>query len=128
MAFANKKNDETKLDPRHATIISEGCVFEGNIISSGSIRIDGEVKGDVSMKQSVVLGGKGKITGNVSTREMIVFGSLRGNVNATIVEIKAGGSIAGDINTTQMTMELGGRHNGSVAMKDAPAGIQDKAQ
>jgi len=123
MAIRNKKTS-TIVDPKHATIISEGCVVQGTISGVGSIRIDGEIHGDVQLKQSVVLGGKGKVLGNVTTGEMIVFGKLEGNVSASIVEIKAGGGITGDISTAQMTMELGGRHNGSVSMKESAAPVQ----
>jgi cytoskeletal protein CcmA (bactofilin family) len=112
------KNGGPATDPKLATIISEGCIIEGNISGSGSIRIDGQVSGDLHMKQSVILGTKGVITGNVVTSEMILFGTLKGNISASIVEIKATGNLQGDINATQMTMELGGRHNGSVSMKE----------
>lgn len=120
MAIRTKKTSST-VDPKHATIISEGCSIKGTLSGSGSIRIDGDVQGDVNLKQSVVLGSKGKVTGNISTSEMIVFGKLEGNISAGIVEVKSGGSITGDITTTQMTMELGGKHNGSVSMKEGTA-------
>lgn len=123
MAIRNKKTS-TIVDPKHATIISEGCIVQGTISGVGSIRIDGEVHGDVQLKQSVVLGGKGKVHGNITTGEMIVFGKLEGNVSASIVEVKAGGGIKGDISTAQMTMELGGRHNGSVSMKESAPVVQ----
>lgn len=118
MGIFNNKQERQATDPKLATIISEGCIIEGNISGTGSVRIDGQVVGNVEMKQSVILGTKGVITGNVATSEMIVFGNLKGNVQASIVEIKSTGSIQGDISTKQMTMELGGRHNGSVSMKE----------
>jgi cytoskeletal protein CcmA (bactofilin family) len=117
MGIFNKNEGQAK-DPKLATIISEGCIIEGNISGDGSIRIDGKVSGDVHVKQSVILGTKGVITGNVTTSEMILFGTLKGNVSTSIIEIKASGDLQGDIATTQMTMELGGRHNGSVSMKE----------
>jgi cytoskeletal protein CcmA (bactofilin family) len=118
MGIFSNKEERQATDPKLATIISEGCIIEGNITGTGSVRIDGQVIGDVQMKQSVILGTKGVITGNVTTSEMIVFGNLKGNISASIVEIKSTGSIQGDIVTKQMTMELGGRHNGSVSMKE----------
>jgi cytoskeletal protein CcmA (bactofilin family) len=124
------KNEGPATDPKLATIISEGCIIEGNVSGSGSIRIDGQVSGDLHMKQSVILGTKGVITGNVVTSEMILFGTLKGNVSASIVEIKATGNLTGDITTAQMTMELGGRHNGSVKMNETntpqPAKLQEQ--
>jgi cytoskeletal protein CcmA (bactofilin family) len=114
--FAKKK--EMLSDSKIATIISEGCFIEGKITADGSVRIDGEITGDVHVKQGVILGTSGKIIGNVHAAELIVFGSLQGNIQTESLEMKQTGKIIGDITTNQMSMELGAKHNGRVAMQD----------
>jgi cytoskeletal protein CcmA (bactofilin family) len=117
MAMFSKKK-EMLSDSKIATIISEGCFIEGKITADGSVRIDGEVAGDVNVKQGVILGTTGKISGNVHASEIIVFGNLNGNIQTESLEIKQSGKIMGDIVTNQMSMELGAKHNGRVSMQD----------
>jgi cytoskeletal protein CcmA (bactofilin family) len=118
MAVFTKKK-EALVDTKIATIISQDCIIEGKIQAEGSVRIDGEVIGDVHVKQGIVLGTSGKITGNVTTSELVSFGTLLGDVKAEVIEIKASGSIQGDVYTTQMSMEFGAKHNGRVSMDNA---------
>jgi len=125
MSVFNKKG-HAESDPKRATIISEGCVIEGMISSDGSLRIDGKVIGDVHVKQHVIVGSKGYVTGNVATSEMTLFGVVQGNITSSVLEIKAGGNITGDIETSQMSIELGGIHNGRVSMKGSVAALENK--
>lgn len=124
MSVFNKKM-KTETDPKLATIISEGCIIEGMISGEGSVRIDGKVIGDLNVRQHVIVGSKGMVTGNISTAEMTLFGSVKGNVSASVLEIRAGGNISGDITTAQMSIELGGIHNGSVSMKETRKAITE---
>jgi cytoskeletal protein CcmA (bactofilin family) len=118
MSVFSKKN-ELALDPKLTTFISEGCMIEGKITGTGSIRIDGQLNGDIEMRESTIIGSKGIITGNIKTQEIVLFGTVTGNIIAKSVDIKSGGNILGDIVTDQMTVELGGIHNGTISMKAA---------
>jgi cytoskeletal protein CcmA (bactofilin family) len=124
MSVFNKKM-KTDTDPKLATIISEGCLIEGTISGEGSVRIDGQVMGDLNVRQHVIVGSKGVVTGNVTTAEMTLFGTVKGNVSSSVLEIRAGGNINGDITTSQMSIELGGIHNGSVSMKETRKAIME---
>lgn len=98
------------------TLIAEGCLFEGNINTSASTRIDGHVKGSVNGQSSLIVGEKGVVAGEIQSVEIIVFGVLEGNVKARRLEIKHGGVVNGDIAAKSFIVEEGGIYNGTCKM------------
>jgi cytoskeletal protein CcmA (bactofilin family) len=80
------------------------------------VRIEGQINGDVTIEEGLILGEKGVITGNVATKEMIVYGTINGNINTHSLEIRSTGRITGDIKTQVLQVETGGTHNGKLSM------------
>ena len=119
MAVFGKK-DKIALDLQSiSTIISEGCIVEGNIKAPAFTRIDGQVNGDVNVDEGLILGEKGDIIGNVITKEMVVYGTVKGNLQVNSLEIKATGKVIGDIKTQSLAVETGAVYNGSLSMTKA---------
>jgi len=116
MAIFSKKN-KIELDQQIiSTLISEGCVFDGNLKAPAYVRIEGKITGEVSIDEGLILGEKGFIKGNVVTKEMIVYGTIQGNISAQSLEIRSTGRITGDIKTHVLQVEPGGSHNGKLSM------------
>lgn len=112
------KKDKVALDLQAiSTLISEGCVVGGNLTAPAVARIDGQVNGDVKVGEGLILGEQGVITGNVDTKEMVVYGTIQGNIAVDSLEIKATGKITGDISTASLTVETGGIYNGQLSMQ-----------
>lgn len=115
--FFRKKKDKVYLSQQViSTLISEGCVFEGNLRAPANVRIEGQIIGDVTIDQGLILGEKGIIKGSVITKELIVYGVVQGHVNTHSLEIKGTGRITGDIKTQVLQVEPGGSHNGRLSM------------
>lgn len=111
------KKNKVELDQQAiATFISEGCVFEGSIKAPAFVRIEGLINGDVTVDEGLILGEKGSIKGNIVTKEIIVYGTVDGNINTQSLEIKSTGRITGDIRTQTLQVETGGMHNGKLSM------------
>ena len=116
MAFFSKK-DNVALDLQSiSTLISEGCILDGNIKAPAFARIDGQVTGDVFVDEGLILGEKGSIQGNVVTKEMVVYGTINGNLQVNALEIKSTGKITGEIRTQTLVVENGAVYNGSLSM------------
>jgi cytoskeletal protein CcmA (bactofilin family) len=116
MGVFSKKN-KVALDLQAiSTLIGEGGIINGGLKAPAYARINGEVTGDVHIDEGLILGEKGIIRGNVITKEMIVFGTVTGNITAHSLEIKATGKITGDIETGTLLVEAGGVYNGRLAM------------
>ncbi|HEY5327493.1 MAG TPA: polymer-forming cytoskeletal protein [Mucilaginibacter sp.] len=116
MAFFSKK-DKVALDLQSiSTLISEGSIYDGNFKAPAYARIDGQVTGDVIVDEGLILGEKGSISGNVITKEMVVYGCITGNLQVNSLEIKASGKITGEIRTQTLQVENGAVYNGCLSM------------
>jgi len=104
-----------------STLISEGCVITGNVNAPTVVRIDGQINGDVQVAEGLILGEQGLITGNVATKEMVVYGTIQGNLVVETLEIKSTGKITGDIATVTLLVETGGIYNGHLIMQSIGA-------
>ena len=116
MAIFGKK-DKVALDLQAiATLISEGCVINGSVNAPAVARIDGQVTGDVTVAEGLILGEKAQVTGNITTKDIVVYGSVTGDIEAESLEIKATGKITGQIKTQTLMVETGGVYNGQLTM------------
>jgi cytoskeletal protein CcmA (bactofilin family) len=98
--FGNKK--DTTVDPaleQVGTIIGPGAVLDGPLTTKDSTRIDGTVKGNVTISGALIVGQEGKITGTVSAMNAYIAGEVTGNVSAPQgkVEISDTGKVIGDV-------------------------------
>ena len=98
--FGNKK--DTTVDPaleQVGTIIGPGAVLDGPLTTKDSTRIDGTVKGNVTISGALIVGQEGKITGTVSAMNAYIAGEVTGNVSAPQgkVEISDTGKVIGNV-------------------------------
>lgn len=116
MALFSKKEKVTLDLQSISTLISEGCILDGNLKAPAYARIDGQITGDVMVDEGLILGEKGSILGNVITKEMVVYGEVNGNIQTSSLEIKASGKVTGEIRTQTLQVENGAVYNGSLSM------------
>jgi cytoskeletal protein CcmA (bactofilin family) len=115
-----KNNTQNTLEISHqeiSTIIGEGFTITGEMEGNTSIRIEGKVVGNVNISDGIILGEKGIIEGNVTTKSAIIYGTIEGNIKATQLEIKKTGTVNGDIITDNLEIEMGAQYNGKLNMK-----------
>ncbi len=81
------------------TIIGPGAVLEGPLTTKDSTRIDGTIKGNVTVSGALIVGQEGKIVGTVSCLNAYVAGEINGNVSCPQgkVEISDSGKVIGDV-------------------------------
>lgn len=110
----------TKVDPNTTdTIIGEGSSFEGNIKSDAGLRVEGQIKGDIECQGDVTIGEKGLVHSNISARNIIIAGTVHGNVHATNkLSINAKGKLYGDIVTHTLCIEEGSIFEGTSKMEN----------
>jgi cytoskeletal protein CcmA (bactofilin family) len=107
----DKKGDKVE------TFIGSNSTFRGEIKSTGALRIDGTVEGNITADY-VILGEKGNIRGDVAAQNVIVGGRIEGNVRSKgIIEIKNKGKIIGDILTPKLSIIEGGVIEGRTSMQ-----------
>lgn len=90
-------------------------IIKGEIRSREELFVDGEVEGSVESQSLLTVGPNGKVRANVKAREVIVFGSVRGNVDVTEkIAIRDKGSVIGDIKTAGISIDDGAYFKGSI--------------
>jgi len=102
-----------------ATVISKGVKIEGKLSCSGSIRLDGEVKGDISSQSAVIIGENGKVNGQINAENITIGGKVTGTVRAKeklVLDAKA--NLQGDIFSKIIAVESGAVFNGNCKMGD----------
>lgn len=106
------------VSAKNTSIISEGTRFKGNIISSDSLRIDGEVEGDIDCAEKLIIGPSGKINGNIKGGDVLVSGLVIGNIKAIEgLMLKNKSQVKGDITTRMLTVEPEAVFNGGCQME-----------
>jgi cytoskeletal protein CcmA (bactofilin family) len=98
--------------PRQAQTGEQACIrkglwIKGEITGTESLFIDGNVEGSINIPGGrVTVGKNGVVNANVSAREIVVLGEIKGNVNATErVDIRAEGALTGDVTAARISIE-----------------------
>ena len=78
----NKKNNVTLENSNFkvGTIVGEGAIFQGNLVVKDTVRVDGEVKGDVRTETVLIVGSKGRIDGNIEADTIFAGGLIKGDL------------------------------------------------
>lgn len=119
--FGDKKGAKSpRSEMNHLTTsIGEECIFEGSISTSSSTRIDGTLQGKITGENSLVVGERGVVTGEIKALEIIVFGRIEGVIEADRLEIKDTGVVTGDLYVGKLVVQEGGIYNGRCVMGGA---------
>ena len=65
-----------------STVLGEGTVFDGNLKTSGTVRVDGTVNGNCTSDEEMILGPEGVVKGNVSAKNIIISGRVDGDITS----------------------------------------------
>jgi cytoskeletal protein CcmA (bactofilin family) len=100
-------------------VISKGVFVKGEISGTESMFIDGKVEGSISLPGNrVTVGRNGQVSANVTARELIVMGKVRGNVSASDrVDIRAEGALNGDVSAARISIEDGAFFKGGIDIR-----------
>ncbi len=106
-----------KKQPRLETIIGPETTLQGELNTTGTVRIDGTLEGNVNAGW-VIIGEKGSIKGDVTSKGMVVGGKINGNIRSgDVVEIKNKGEVFGEIYTTNLIIMEGAVFEGRSYMQ-----------
>jgi cytoskeletal protein CcmA (bactofilin family) len=99
---------------------------KGEISGNEDLHIDGSVEGLIQLEDhKLTVGASAKLTADVMAREVVIYGSIKGNLRARDrIEIKKDGSAVGDLTTTRIMIEDGAYFKGSIEI-DRPASSND---
>jgi cytoskeletal protein CcmA (bactofilin family) len=127
--FRGSKDDSVARDkggsPRAAanessmSIIGPGMRITGDLVTEGTVRVEGRIEGTVRAGKAVVIGKEGEVVGDVMTQDAVIGGRVQGTVIAeSRLELQATARIEGQISARaqHLVLEEGCRFNGQVQM------------
>jgi len=98
-------------------LIGSGTIIEGDISTTGDIRIDGSLKGGIKVKGKLVLGISGTIEGDIDCQNGDISGSIKGKVVVSeLLSLKESAKVNGDIFTNKIAIEPGAIFTGACNM------------
>jgi cytoskeletal protein CcmA (bactofilin family) len=105
---------------RITSVLGAGVIWQGSIVGSGGVRVEGTFEGQIALHGLLVVGETGKVTcENVRAANVIVAGAVKGNITAQKVEIRSSGRVWGNIVTAAFATEEGAFLRGQIRMEDA---------
>lgn len=98
-------------------LIGSGTSITGDITSNGDVRIDGNLKGNISITGKLVIGPSGTLEGNVQCQNADISGEVKGKLNVTeLLSLKATARLLGDIVTGKISVEPNATFTGTCNM------------
>ncbi len=106
-------------------MLGEGVRAEGTLEFTQTFRVDGEFKGTILRSDRLVVGEKGKVSGELDVNALVVFGVVEGTLRVKgSLEIHPKGRIQGEVHLASpaLTVLEGGVLEGTVTMDKGAAG------
>lgn len=123
MIGKNKAAEITAGQEKIGTLIGTGAVFNGDIIVQETIRIDGTINGNCTIKGNLILGPEGNVTGNINAQNIMISGKVKGDIVSTgKLEILSTGRVAGDITARRLVIDEDAYFDGRCTMSSDSQG------
>src|SRR2546421_9893460 len=80
------------------TVVGQGARLEGTVVSAGSLRIDGQVKGKITAEGDVTLSPQSQVEADIQAQNVTIAGRFKGNIVVkSRAELSRGGKVDGNI-------------------------------
>ncbi len=107
------------ISTQEQATLGKSLVIKGEVTGSESLYIDGRVEGSINLPGNrVTVGRNGVVSANISAREIVVLGKVRGNMTASDrVDIRGEGSLTGDVVSQRISIEDGAYFKGGIDIR-----------
>src|SRR5580698_8207338 len=97
------------------TVFGKSMKIIGEVTSDEELYLDGDLDGKLNLNNRLTIGPNSKVNANIKAQEIIVFGTIKGNVESeSRVSLRTGASIVGDIKTAGIVIEDGAYFKGGI--------------
>ena len=97
--------------PGGRTVLAADIRLSGDLSSSGTVEILGEVSGDISA-QTLIVGAEGLVKGSVSAEAVEVRGTLDGKVSCLTFTLRSSAVVSAEVNYDVLIIESGAQIDG----------------
>jgi cytoskeletal protein CcmA (bactofilin family) len=104
--------------------LDQGSKISGKLEFEGPAQIEGQVDGEISAKDSLMIGESAAVTARIKASSIIVAGSLSGEIIASErIEIRPSGRVSGNLSAPKLIVHEGAIFEGNCAMQ--PEGVRE---
>lgn len=126
------QNKKPKQTAHIDSLIGQNTEIHGDVIFSGGLHVDGTVKGSVLADKGedsvLTLSERGTIEGEVKVPNVVVNGSVIGDVHATgHVELAAKARVHGNVYYSLIEMAMGAEVNGKLMHQAENTKVEEEA-
>ncbi len=109
------------------TLIGKSVTIRGELSGSEDLFMDGVLEGSVSLSDSrLTVGPNARIEADLQVRDLIVFGLVNGNVQATgRIELRQSAVVNGDIVAARLSVEENAAIKGRVELTGQTARVSE---
>jgi cytoskeletal protein CcmA (bactofilin family) len=120
---------ETPAASGSASLIGAGTSLKGDITSSGDLRIDGTLVGNIHCTAKVVIGANGVVEGDISGQQADIMGKVSGTIKVKdLLQLKTSCVVDGNLHAAKLQIEPSASFNGQCHMiTEASKGTNTKA-
>jgi cytoskeletal protein CcmA (bactofilin family) len=104
------------------SVIGADLSIIGNLESTGEVRIDGEVQGDVRASR-IVVSGDATVAGALIANEIVIGGNVQGSIRGNLVTFQSASHIEGDVFHRSLAIEQGAYFEGKSRRSDNPMSV-----
>ncbi|MEN8242269.1 MAG: polymer-forming cytoskeletal protein [Chloroflexota bacterium] len=117
--FPDDQTETPSQVERITSVLGDGTSYHGKLTGRGGVRIEGAFDGEILLNGLLVVGVTGKVTcEDLRSKTVIVAGSVRGDITAHKVEIRATGRVWGNVTTVAFSTDEGAFLRGQIQMED----------
>ena len=99
------------------TVVGRGAQLEGTLVSTESIRIDGQAKGTIAARGDVILSPNSHVEADIQAQNVVTGGTLKGSITArTMTEVTDGGRVEGTIRSKALVVSEGALFSGQASI------------
>lgn len=120
----NHSPEKSSLNPEEQmsnTVIAREVCFEGNLRAVGQVYIYGEVQGNIIANEGVVkVMRSGLVNGNITSHELIINGTVKGECKSESIDIGEHANINGALDYIALSVKKGAVFVGSMETSRKP--------
>jgi cytoskeletal protein CcmA (bactofilin family) len=100
-----------------AVYLDKGSKISGKLFFDGPARIDGQVDGEISATDTVVIGESAVVNANLKAPSVVITGKMTGDVSATKrLELRPTAKVAGNLTRPVLLVQDGALFDGHCTM------------
>jgi cytoskeletal protein CcmA (bactofilin family) len=120
--FNNKsksESNESVVSSGAASLIGSGTTLKGDITSSGDLRIDGILIGNINCSSKVIIGANGVVEGDINGQQADIMGKVTGSIKVKeLLQLKSNCHVNGNLHAAKLQIEPAAQFNGQCHMME----------